>query len=77
VGEKRSYSVDNPTVNLGAIYGIIKNSNQTVIVSNRIFEIRICNYFISKDEEDFRKKDKACGAGWITVNGKRIFDVMV
>jgi len=51
VGEKRLYSIDNPTVNLGVMYGIIKNSNQGITVSNRIFEIRICNYFISKDEE--------------------------
>jgi len=51
VGEKRSYSIDNPTIDLGVVYGIIKNSKQGVIVSNRVFEIRICNYFISKDEE--------------------------
>ena len=26
---------------------------------------------------DFRKRDKTCKAGWIVVNGKRIFDVLV
>jgi hypothetical protein len=51
VGKKRLFSIDNPTVNLAAMYGIVKNSNRMIVVSNRIFEIRICNYFISKDEE--------------------------
>ena len=33
------------------MYGIIKQKNQFITVSNKIFEVRICNYFIAKDEE--------------------------
>ena len=51
VGSKRIFNPDNPTLNLGLIYGIIKESGRYAIISNRIFEIRICDYFISKDEE--------------------------
>jgi len=51
LGKKRLYSADNPTVNLGIMYGIIKESNRYISVSNKVYELRICDYFISKDEE--------------------------
>jgi hypothetical protein len=50
VGEKKTFNLDNPVMNIGAMYGIIKESDRRVNISNRIFEIRICNYFISKNE---------------------------
>jgi len=55
VGKRRLYSIGNPTVDLGVIYGIIKESNSFVSVSNRVFEMLICDYFISKDEENNRR----------------------
>jgi hypothetical protein len=51
VGNQRLYSINNPTVNLGVMYGIIKESNRNMCVSNKVFEMIICDYFISKDEE--------------------------
>jgi hypothetical protein len=53
-GKQRLYSISNPTVNLAAIYGIIRESNRDVCVANRIFELVISDYFISKDEESNR-----------------------
>ncbi len=50
IGRPRTFSVANPTIELGVRYGYIKQSEQTIMVSNKIFEIIICNYFISKDE---------------------------
>ena len=50
-GKQRLYSINNPTVNLAAMYGIIKESNRDICVANRIFELVISDYFISKDEE--------------------------
>lgn len=50
IGRKRTFTIDNPTIELGVRYGYIKQSEQTIRVSNKIFEIRMCNYFISKDE---------------------------
>jgi len=55
VGEQRLYSVGNPTANLGAIYGIIRNSNQYIVVSNKVYESLICDYFITKDAETRRR----------------------
>jgi len=50
IGEKKIFNIDNPTRSLGSMYGIIRESGQYVGISNKIFEIRICDYFISKDE---------------------------
>ena len=54
-GEDRQFSNSNPTVSLGAMYGIIKESNRKVCISNRIYEIIICEYYISKDEGKGRR----------------------
>jgi len=51
VGRQRTFSAGNPTIDLALIYGIIKNENEKITVSNKIFELIICDYFISKDEE--------------------------
>ena len=50
IGAKITFNRDNPLIELGYMYGIIKKTGQHVGVSNRIFEVRICDYFISKDE---------------------------
>ena len=50
IGEQRKMSIDNPIMNVAIMYGIINNHDIIAHVSNIIFEIRICNYFISKDE---------------------------
>lgn len=50
VGKPRSYQIDNPIVSFGVMYGYFKDNNNQVAISNRIFEIRMSNYFISKDE---------------------------
>ena len=51
VGKQRLYSIGNPTANLGAMHGIIKESNRYIVVSNKIYESVICDYFITKDDE--------------------------
>ncbi len=48
IGRKRTFIIGNPTIELGVRYGYIKQSEQTIRVSNKIFEIITCNYFISK-----------------------------
>lgn len=56
VGEKKAFNLDNPTISMAFMYGIIKESDRIVRISNRIFEIRICDYFISKDETKKTRK---------------------
>ena len=49
VGQRMIFTPDNPVVNWAVLYGFIKNSNGAAVISNRIFELRITEYFISKD----------------------------
>ena len=56
-GAPRTFTVNNPTIGMGAMYGIIHgNANGTACVANRIFEMVICDYFISKDETEKKKE---------------------
>lgn len=48
--DEKSFNIDNPLVNLGIIYGYLKNEDGKVKVSNRIFNERIFNYMSSKTE---------------------------
>lgn len=42
--------VDNPAINLAAMFGYICNRNGSIQVSNRIFETRLYNLFLSEEE---------------------------
>ena len=56
LGRKRTYAIGSPAVDIAKIYGIIKEVDQSVVVSNRMFELAICNHFIAKDEELHKKR---------------------
>ena len=51
LGVRRGFSVDNPSVGLAYRYSYIEDVKGRVQVSNKILEIRMTDYFISKDEE--------------------------
>jgi hypothetical protein len=55
-GAENRYIVDNPLVDFASMYGLIKKVGGKVAVSNRIFEIRISNYFISKQSNGNSEK---------------------
>lgn len=46
-GESVPYNVDNAVIDDAAMYGFVKNVNGVVAVANRIFEVRLYNWFIS------------------------------
>jgi len=50
LGKEIEFNIDNPLINLGLTYGFLEKGecNKTK-VSNKIFEMRIHNYFISKN----------------------------
>lgn len=49
-GAEKLFNRDNPLIEQGTLYGILKEHNGFVKVSNRVFEQRIYNYFVSKLE---------------------------
>jgi len=51
LGARRSFSIGNSAIDLAYRYDYIQDVNERVKISNKIFEIVMTNYFISKDEQ--------------------------
>lgn len=51
-GESVSFNPDNAVLSLAAMFGYVKSENGQVKVSNRIFETRLYNYFLSLEETE-------------------------
>jgi hypothetical protein len=49
-GERKSFNIGNPVINLGAMFGILDDSQEGIIIQNRVYEQRIYNYMSSKIE---------------------------
>lgn len=49
-GKQFSYEQENPSINLGIQFGFLKSQENTVLVSNRIFETKLYNLFLSEEE---------------------------
>ena len=49
VGDKQPFSMGNPEIATGMMYGMLKNINGRAAVSNRVFETLLSDYFISKN----------------------------
>jgi hypothetical protein len=66
LGEAKPYSVQDPLVGLGIRYGFLRKANEAgVAISNRIFELVITSYLISKSSHSGKR-----------VNGVLQYDVM-
>ena len=48
-GEVRPFTIDDPYVNFGVMLGYFRNNNGQVAIANRVFEIRMTNYFIMRN----------------------------
>lgn len=49
-GKTVPYNPDKPSINSATMFGFIKNQNGTAIISNRIFETRLYNMYLSTPE---------------------------
>lgn len=49
-GRSFAYAADEPVIDIAAMFGFIKNQNGAVAITNRIFEMRLYNYYLSEDE---------------------------
>lgn len=49
LGEVKPFVIDNPVINTGVMYGFFKNVDDRIAIANKIFELRMLNYYISKD----------------------------
>lgn len=49
-GTRYTFEVDSRMINLGVMFGFLKEQNNTVVVANRIFETKLYNFFLSEEE---------------------------
>jgi len=70
LGIRRSFSPDNPTIDLAHRYGYIHSIKDQVKVFNKIFEMRMTQYFVSKDEEQTRVMSNGGLIAKITRDGR-------
>jgi len=69
VGDKRVFNIYNPTISLGLMYGILRNADSHAAISNKIFELIIYEYLISKDELKGRRTSNTLCRGDVIKNG--------
>lgn len=61
-GKRVTFNPDNPAISLAAMFGYIVNRQGSVQVANRIFEMRLYNYFLSEEELKSAIYDEAQGS---------------
>ena len=54
---KYTYNIDNPVIKLGIMFGFLTKGTDGLQIHNRIFEIRITDYFISKNLLKWRENN--------------------
>ncbi|MCL2816297.1 MAG: AAA-like domain-containing protein [Oscillospiraceae bacterium] len=70
LGQEKVFNINNPTINLGHMFGYLANENNKIKVSNSIFEIMIYNYFISEDEVSGETRIRIPPKSEIAENGR-------
>jgi len=50
LGTSKSFTISNPIIDLGHMYGFFEKRDGKVAIANKIFEILMTEHFISKDE---------------------------
>ncbi|MCC8067639.1 MAG: ATP-binding protein [Clostridiales bacterium] len=53
-GRKYSYEAENERIRIGEMFGFLKEKDGTVCISNRIFEMKLYNLFLSEEETDIK-----------------------
>ena len=51
------YNADNPVMKFGIMFGFLTKGTEGLQIHNKIFEIRLANYFISKNMSQWREND--------------------
>lgn len=81
-GKRIPFSPDTKSINMGLMFGFVKNKNGQMIIANRIFEMRLLNMFITEESlksDAFRcgERDKNQFIGNGRLNMERVLDKFV
>ncbi|MDR0796675.1 MAG: ATP-binding protein [Tannerella sp.] len=68
------YNVDNPVMNLGIMFGFLTKGKDGLQIHNRIYEIRIADYFVSKNLSAWREQDIAQSPAYEIIKNN-VFDM--
>jgi hypothetical protein len=68
-----SYNIDNQAIQIASIFGIVEKKDRLVAIHNRIFEVRITNYFTT--EKDMQKNRIIPSSLINLIAGKEKFDM--
>ena len=58
-GKNVKFNIDDAVIDIASMYGLVKNADGKAAVSNRVFELRIADYFISTESHDSAGKQIA------------------
>lgn len=58
-GVRYSFEIHNPNINVGVMFGFIREQDNTVMIANRLFETKMYNLFLSEAELDGEQRSKA------------------
>ena len=72
-----TFNIDNPIINLGVTFGYFKNVNGKVKISNRIFEQRLYNYYISNIEKKVNMTGYNIRSAFIEEDGLNIEKILL
>lgn len=51
-GARYSFEINHPSINVGVMFGFMKENDNTVMIANRLFETKMYNLFLSEAEVD-------------------------
>ena len=54
-GVRYSFEIDNPNINIGVMFGFVKEKRNAVVIANRLFETKLYNLFLSEAELEGRQ----------------------
>jgi hypothetical protein len=69
-GEEFNYNADNPAIRDGLMFGFLRRNERLVSVHNKIFELRLYNYFISLMETSEIRSNSNLLSSEAVENGK-------
>jgi hypothetical protein len=69
-GKSFSFNSDNSGMELGLMFGILDQKNEKLVIHNRIFEIRITNYFATEKEVSDSKLTMRTSVSTVTAENK-------
>lgn len=49
-GARYSFEINNPSINIGVMFGFVKENDNAVMIANRLFETKMYNLFLSEEE---------------------------